>query len=528
MRLKLVYTITWFLAACSLIYELLIAQSVSLLSANAAVRYSVTIGLYLGAMGVGAFFCPRISGKSKPWDVLFKVEILLSAAGALSVIIVNWAHVIFSYTVLVDLPGWGAVIFFLIAAAVAVAVGFLTGLELPLLIRIGNELSGRRVTNRVLGADYFGSLTAGVVFPLLLLPHLDLIDIGFITAFANTIAGFFILVFFVRPQRAKIPAAVTVILGAFLIIGNACSGSIQQYFLKRYYYYNEYYNRLKNFDFLSYMTANMDFPPVERISSPYQKIDIVKEVSYGDPFTPFLIDAYSTKYIDDPHFPRKSALFLNGDYQFWLDFEEIYHEYFAHVPVILNGAVPVDILVLGAGDGLLVRELLKYSQVRHITLVELDEKMVELAGAHPFFSYASRNSLRDPRVKVVIADAYHYVRMSKESYDAVYIDFPDPNDYNLSKLYSREFYRHVGRCLKSGGYIVFDAPGIAVSSRSPGEAGDGLENGYEELQAFERWEILHDTLEAAGFQAITPYFSNLETDNEQARATLDGLLMNAA
>ena len=223
-----------------------------------------------------------------------------------------------------------------------------------------------------------------------------------------------------------------------------------------------------------------------------------------------LIDAYSTKYIEDPSQPKNRFLFLNGDFQVTSNYEELYHEYFAHVPVLANGTVPQKVLVMGAGDGLLIRELVKYDQIREITHVDLDPKLIELARTHPVLTAMNDNSLDDPRVRTVLGDAYQYIRRSSDTYDAIYLDFPDAKDYNLSKLYSSEFFHFVRQRLSDGGFAVLDAPGSDLPDR----------NNILTLRPGSDWDVYYHTIKKGGFEWVTPYFTNLERQNARAMEIL--------
>ena len=100
---------------------------------------------------------------------------------------------------------------------------------------------------------------------------------------------------------------------------------------------------------------------VFRARSPYQRIDIVHDES-GYPMD-IVMDAYSRKFTRNPEQPRGYVLFLNGDFQLTSSYEEYYHEFFAHVPIAMHRSSPRQVLVMGAGDGLLIRELIKYPDI---------------------------------------------------------------------------------------------------------------------------------------------------------------------
>jgi spermidine synthase len=126
----------------------------------------------------------------------------------------------------------------------------------------------------------------------------------------------------------------------------------------------------------------------------------------------------------------------------------------------------------------------------------------------------NRGALEDPRIETEFGDAFQYVRTSSEQFDAIYLDFPYAKDYNLSKLYSREFFHFVRERLAEGGFAVLDAPGSSFF---------GLvdESGNAALVPGGEWEIYYNTIHAAGFEAIVPFRSALEADNPAAYVFLD-------
>ena len=496
-----VLAITVILSACSLLYELLIAQTLSLLAGNTVVWYSLIVGVYLGAMGLGALlFKPRSS--SEGWSRLFTVEMLLGGIGAAAVPMIQMAHSLHLY---LEPASAGIFVFgfFGVSLVMTVLVGTLSGVELPLLIDMGNTVAGAdMITHRVLAWDYIGALLAGILFPLVLLPLLSLPAIGFATATVNLMAAAYLLYRFVPHGVGRIVKAVgTGALGALLLLGMSQGSTIQQYFLKRYYFHLEAASQSSRFGPLD------DQPEVFRAYSPYQKIDLVHDPS-GYP-TDMLLEAYSTKYETYPDAAKNRFLFLNGDFQVSSSHEEAYHEWFAHVPIIVSGSVPERVLVMGAGDGLLIRELVKYPGVRSITHVDLDATLVELAKVHPILAQMNRGTLEDPRIETRFGDAYQYIRKTTEKFDAIYMDFPYVMDFNLSKLYSREFYHFVRERVADGGFVVMDAPGGSFLS-APGA------DGNLRLAPGQEWDIYYNTLRAAGFESIIPYKTALEPDNPKA------------
>ncbi len=490
----MVYATALVLAACSLLYELLIAQTLATLAANTVVWYSVTIGIYLAAMGLGALLHEKYA-TGNLWARLFRVELLLSAAGAVAVPILHFIH---TFALLLDLNDFtlaSNALFFGSAFVLIAVIGMLTGFELPLLIDLGNAASSeKRVTNRVLASDYMGSLLGGLAFPLVLMPNLGLIVIGLLTAGINLIVALIALRWVLpKSRRPALRFAASGSLAIAILLGLFFAQPIERYFVKNYYFYFDHSD-----DLVKLFGSLENTEDVFRARSPYQRIDIVHDkVGYD---TDMVIDAYSSKFVENPMQPRNYVLFLNGDYQLASSYEEYYHEFFAHVPIITNGATPRRVLVMGAGDGLLIRELIKYPDIESIVHVDLDRKLVELAETHPVLVAMNEGALGDPRIRTYFDDAYRYIRDTTESFDAIYLDFPLANDYNLSRLYSREFFHFVRQHLAPGGFVVLDAPGLKNRAN--------------------RREIYTSTVKTAGFNYVRPYITKIEDFNREAMRIL--------
>jgi Spermine/spermidine synthase domain len=320
-------------------------------------------------------------------------------------------------------------------------------------------------------------------------------------------AGAYVLFRFApRGRRFLFKSALVVTFGGVLFFAISQSDHIQQYFLKHYYF------RAEAASLGSPFRALDELPDVERAYSPYQKIDIVHNAAAYEGAV--LNDAFSTKYDEDPTLPHDRYLFLNGDFQLNSDYEELYHEWFAHVPIILNGEAPKRVLVMGAGDGMLLRELVKHDGIVSIQHVDLDPRLVGLAKSHPTLTALNEHALDDPRIQTVFGDAFQFVRKSKESYDAIYLDFPYVMDYNLSKLYSREFFHFVKARLSEGGFAVLDAP---ASNMSPNPDLDG----NLRLEAGGDTDIYYNTIRSAGFESVVPFHTRLEIDNPRAFEILE-------
>ncbi len=165
-----------------------------------------------------------------------------------------------------------------------------------------------------------------------------------------------------------------------------------------------------------------------------------------------IIFARDTRYqhIVLTRFKDDIRLFLNSHLQFSSRDEYRYHEALIH-PGLSAIPAPRRVLVLGGGDGLAVREILKYPQVESITLVDLDPEMTHLFSTHPMLTGLNQKSFQSPRVHVVNADAFPWVDSNTDSFDFIVIDFPDPTNYSLGKLYTTAFYKAAARHLSAQG-----------------------------------------------------------------------------
>jgi spermidine synthase len=149
-------------------------------------------------------------------------------------------------------------------------------------------------------------------------------------------------------------------------------------------------------------------------------------------------------------------LFLNGNLQFSSRDEYRYHEALIH-PALQAVKQPRRALVLGGGDGLAVREILKYPSIERITLVDLDPGMTRLFSTLPLLRELNRDALLSPKLEVVNDDAFLWLEKSGEYYDFIVVDFPDPNNFMLGKLYTNTFYRLLEKRLAEHGLAVIQA-----------------------------------------------------------------------
>ena len=154
-----------------------------------------------------------------------------------------------------------------------------------------------------------------------------------------------------------------------------------------------------------------------------------------------------TKHKDD------IRLFLDGNLQFSTSDEYRYHEALVHIPMSYANSHQ-KVLILGGGDGLAAREVLKYNDVEKIVLVDIDSEMTKLCSTNEQIKNLNENSLINEKVKIINEDAYLFVQENEEKFDVIIIDFPDPNNEALNKLYTNVFYNYIRANLTPNGVMV--------------------------------------------------------------------------
>ncbi|NGO45067.1 polyamine aminopropyltransferase [Streptomyces ureilyticus] len=381
-------------AACGLVYELALTALGSYLIGNSVLQTSVVISVMVCAMGLGSLAAKPLRRRAVGAFAL--VEGVLALVGGLSVLVLYAA---FAWLQLYT-PAM---------IVVAVAVGLLIGAEIPLLMtllqRIRRQEAGSAVAD-MFAVDYIGALVGGLGFPLWLLPTFGQLKGTLVVGVVNAVAGVIVVVFIFRRQirrwvRNALLAGVTAVLA---VLGTTYALADDLEVTARQQMYRD--------------------PIVHTETTSYQEIVVTR----------------STAFTGEPDM----RLFLNGDLQFSSVDEYRYHESLVHPA--LSGS-RANVLIMGGGDGLALREVLRYDDVQHVTLVELDPAMTRLARDFKPLRDLNDKALDDPRVKVVNADAFNWLRGARQHYDAVVIDFPDPDTAALAKLYSVEFYHLLGQVL---------------------------------------------------------------------------------
>ena len=425
-RTPLLFLNVFVIATCGLIYELLAGTLSSYVLGDSVTQFSIIIGVYLFAMGVGSYLSGFIEIHIA--EKFVDIELAVAVLGGFSAPLLFFAFSRLSY-------------FSIVLYAVVFGIGVLVGLEIPILMRIlKDELDFKDLISRVLAFDYIGALVASLLFPLFLVPKLGLARTSLLFGMLNAAIGIW-GTWLLEPLIKK-SVNVLRVKGFVIIILLLIA------FIKA--------------DYLTSLAEDGLFTDniIYAKSSSYQRIVVTKG---------------KTGY----------ALFLNGNLQFNSFDEYRYHEALVHPPMSAFGANPKRILVLGGGDGLALREILKYPSVEYIQLVDLDPEMTKVSKSVPALGELNQHSFDNPKVHVTNADAFVWLDSTEtEPFDVAIVDFPDPNNFALGKLYTTRFYNLLKRKLKPDSAVV-------IQTTSP-------------LMARKSFWCIIKTLEAAGF-FVKPY-----------------------
>jgi spermidine synthase len=401
----LLYITVLVIATCGLIYELVVGALASYLLGDSITQFSTVIGGYLFAMGIGSYLSRYIERGVAQRFV--EVELAVALLGGLCAPLL---FLTFTLTDLFQVALYGSVI----------AIGTLVGLEIPLLLRIlKDQLKFKDLVSQVLSLDYLGALAASLAFPLLLVPKLGLVRTSLLFGVLNAAVGLWstwlLAPLLGNPLRLRIKA---VVLTVFLLVGFVLGDRLTTFYEDQLYADDV----------------------VHASSSPYQRIVLTRG-------------------------KRGFSLFLNGNLQFASIDEYRYHESLVHPAMVRAGKLE-RVLILGGGDGLAAREVLRYPGVRSVTLVDLDPAITGLATSYGELARLNGNALVDSRVRVVNADAMQFLTEGDELYDVVVVDFPDPNNFALGKLYTTGFYKLLKRRMAPDGVAVVQSTSPLFARRS--------------------------------------------------------------
>ncbi|MFO1386422.1 MAG: polyamine aminopropyltransferase [Chitinivorax sp.] len=384
-------------ASCGLAYELIAGALSSYLIGDSVTQFSTVIGTYLFAMGVGSYLSRFVIHNVAARFI--QIELLVGLLGGYSAVALFWVYAFLTAP------------FKLVLYGLVMLTGTLVGLEIPLvMLLLEKQIQFRELVSQVLSFDYLGALLVSLLFPLVLAPQLGMVRSALLFGLLNAVVALWALWLFRQqlPERRALQlqgGVVIVLLLAGFIGAEKLSGIAETHLYQDEIVFTE--------------------------TTPYQRMVM-------------------TRWKDD------YRLFLNGNLQFSSRDEYRYHEALVH-PGLASLPWARRVLVLGGGDGLAVREILKYPQIQSVTLVDLDPAMTRLFSHTPLLTSLNHNALNSPKVKVINTDAFVWLEQNQDAFDFIVVDFPDPTNYAVGKLYTNTFYRLLERHLNARGRAVIQA-----------------------------------------------------------------------
>ncbi|MGV9563146.1 polyamine aminopropyltransferase [Streptomyces sp. NPDC003480] len=397
-------------AACGLVYELELVALASYLTGDSVTQASVVLSVMVFAMGIGSLAAKRLRFRAAAG--FGAVEAALALVGGSSAMAL---YAVFAWT-----GDWGGVWSGgprCLLVGFSLAIGLLIGAEVPLLMeliqRIRRQDAGGAVAD-LFAADYVGALVGGLAFPFLLLPQLGQLTGALLTGAVNAVAGGALVLGLFRRDLSRrgrwlLLAANVVVL---VLLGTAAA-----------------------------LVSDFERAARQAVYGGHVRVAVRSGVQ----------EAVLTGGTRD----HPLDLFLDGRLRMDGSDERLYHQALVHPA--MSGGPHARVLVLGGGDGLAVREVLRGPRVVRVDVVEPDAAVVLLARRDRALSALNGHAFADRRVRVRTADPFCWLRHTRGEYDVVIADLPDSGIAASTKLYSQEFYGLVRRVLAPDGRLVVHA-----------------------------------------------------------------------
>jgi spermidine synthase len=427
-KVRLFLILTFLVSACSIIYELLFSQLITILFGNTVVQYSITIGLFLFFLGVGSFSYSRI--KSDFIDKLMFVEFAITIISVIGVFGLPYLYILSAkYFV------FGKVIVLILGYVLVAVIGFLSGFEIPILTRLVEDVRKTSSFSHVLGVDYIGSLLGTVLYALFLYPELGVFGTVVVVSFVNLAIGLYLLYYSSYRKKffALVLIFVLIIYGLLLFNIGTLNDS-----------YTKFYRAEKIMAPYNYGIDGANYSVESYFSTVYQDVIEIEMQLNPKVFVEETIYDNRCIYIDShAQVCRKTAL--------------PYHTGMVDIPLLFVNFTQkpqIDVLVIGGGDFIGIAHLLKYPQVRSIDHVDIDGEFVEVMKTNEFVRDFHNDAYLSPIVTTYIQDGFTYVLNTNKTYDVILLDLPELTSDKLLPLFSAEFASNLARILRDEGFVV--------------------------------------------------------------------------
>lgn len=460
-RKLLLIASTIVVAFCSIAYELILSQFLTIFYGGTVVRYSITIGLFLFSLGIGSYLYKFVKNQEK---VFYLVEIILSVFAPISLFVIVMLNSL-NFFNFINLS-----IIILISHLPIIIIGILSGLEIPLLSYLSskekNETETAQSFAEVLGFDYLGSLFGAVIFSLVLYPFFGII---FALLFISSLNALVALLFALKYYRKGIYLAIVILL----------------FFLIALFNYSSINDKITSI----YAKANIE-NKYSSIGIEIENVSILNTLTTPYQEVVFYSMDYKNSFVDDD-----ICMNLDSHIQLCESWLRSYHQGLVQFPMsFFDNEKNLSILVLGGGDWITFDELIKYDSISLIDHVDIDKSFFEYAKNDSFLKRFHNDSFKDKRITTYDEDAYYFLKKSNKTYDLIILDLPGAEHDKLLPLFSQEFFVQLENSLNKGGIVA--------------------SWGYRKEVQEEHIEILFETFRQSGFNWYLDYRSYITTNED--------------
>ena len=447
----LISLVTFVVAFCSIVYELVYSQMLTVIFGGTVLRYSITIGLFLFSLGLGSLTYKYLKQEYGVVNFLV-VEMLLSVigpAGVVFIVLLNSGVENLSYHVLLGL-----------SYVPIMLVGFLSGLEIPILAQF---MKTEQAFADTLGVDYFGSLVGTVVYAVYMYPIFGLVSVAIFIGFLNIFTAVVVFgnkYYEVKYKKFYYSGAALMFAMLFVLISH---NQIHEYISQKYLTHGI----LESYDRRGVGVKDVEIK--EYFTTPYQEV------------TKYNIEFEGPSIVGDD-----LCINLDNHLQMCESWVDAYHYAMVDVPMSVINGDDLEVLIVGGGDFIGVEFFRKFDvRLANIDQVDIDEKFVEFAKNDQFILSHNNKAFLYEKLNLMIEDAYLYLKNNKKKYDLVILDLPGLEHDKLAHLASKEFYTFINRSLSDERLLVSWV--------------------YEKGEHRKQSEVLMNTVLAAGFEKYYLY-----------------------